>query len=60
MRLLHLRIFDELSSNEMDNTVLANPLFMIAKREKIWDVDVFKAFWINLPRYVAVFLYDEF
>ncbi len=32
--MLHLRIFDELGSNEMDNTVVADPLYDCQKRKK--------------------------
>ncbi len=34
-------------------------LFYIVKREKVWDWGVFEVFWINLPRYVGVILYDS-
>ncbi len=58
MRLLHLQIFNELGSHEMGNTVLADPLYD-CKREKVRDKNVFLVFGINLPRHVAVVLYDS-
>ncbi len=44
--------------DEIDNAVLADPLYDCQKRKRM-RLRCVLSVWINLPRYVAVILYDR-